>query len=72
MSEKSEFLISSLDMHLAFGKSPAEAWTAALEDYQYVWHSEENDDAENPILSRAATVALKHMMVYDEMQKLKT
>lgn len=37
MKEKLDFIISSLDMHLAYGKSPQEALVAAIEDYAYVY-----------------------------------
>jgi hypothetical protein len=58
MKDKLDYLISSLDMHLVYGKSPSDAWQATLKDYAYVYHSNDLADAPNPKLARAAKAAL--------------
>lgn len=57
MSEKLDFIISSLDLHLMMGKTPGDAWTATVEDYANVWHV----DDDRTHLARAAVVVLKRM-----------
>lgn len=55
--DKLDYLIASLDFHLARGLAPAEAWTAAVEDYAQVYHTQD----ERTLLQRAAEVALQRM-----------
>lgn len=57
MSEKTDYLIASLDFHLARGLPPAEAWVAAVEDYAQVYHGQD----ERTLLQRSAEVVLRRM-----------
>lgn len=54
MSEKTDFIIATVDLYLSSGFPPAVALTRAMEDYAYVYHSD-NDKTE---LARAAERAL--------------
>lgn len=66
--EKLDYLLSSLDMHLSAGKSPAEAWVTAVENYAFVYHTE---DGRLPI-GRAAELALKHLRENDDSDSNET
>jgi hypothetical protein len=57
MSDKTDYLIATLDMHLSAGKAPEIALLLAIEDYADVWHA---NDGETTI-ARASKVALKRL-----------
>lgn len=57
MGEKTDFILSSLDLHLSMGKSAHDALVAAIEDYAAVYLVQ---DDRTP-LQRAAAVALNHL-----------
>ncbi len=57
MSDKLDYFIAALDMHLASGKTPPAALLATVEDYAAVWHAKDN----RTMLARAATVALERL-----------
>ena len=53
MSEQLCYLMASFDLHLGEGLPPGDAWQEALEDYVYVYHTDEGTH-----ISRAAERAL--------------
>ena len=62
MNEKIDYLFSALDFYITMGVDSIEAWHKALEDYKYVYHT---DDGRTP-LARAAERALQAMGEDDE------
>lgn len=57
MRDQIEYFFADLDLHIRCGKSPKEALLATVEDYAFVYHS---DDDKTP-LARAATIALRQI-----------
>lgn len=57
MGEKLDFILAALDSYLNDGKTPSDALSAAIEDYAFVYHT---DDGRPPI-SRAAEIVLKRL-----------
>jgi len=56
MSEKTDFLVASLDYHIGRGLPPPTAWAEALLDYKAVYHAGDDRTA----LQRAAGRVLEH------------
>lgn len=56
MKSKLDYIIAVLDLHLTSGKSPEEAWKAAIDDYAYVYHPKKGDTSTQ--FSRSAERAL--------------
>ena len=55
--DRLSYLILTLDEHLSSGLKPDDAWSKALAEYAYVYHT---DDGRLP-LARAAELALAQM-----------
>ena len=64
MSEKLDYLLAALDYHLAASDEPVEAWRKALEDYAFVWHT----DDERTLLQLASERVLYHIGKREEQE----
>lgn len=49
MREKIDFLLATLDYHLASGKSIEEAWNQTLENYVFVYHDRDVGESRDRI-----------------------
>lgn len=62
IDERLTFLLEALNLNLRLGQEPQEAWKGALDDYAYVYFT---DDGRTP-LARASERALKQLKEHDK------